>query len=110
VWATQNGALQELSESVVAIGQAARRPLPQPAFNRVDRVLGLPSPPRLNRHKGRRNGAHAPESHYSWDSTVPNHAALSAGDAIAVWDKQQLLGASVIEEIEVGASSVPSLS
>ena len=43
-----------------------------------------------------------PEEHYSWDSTVPNHAALAAGDAIVLWDKHSLLGASVIEHIEKG--------
>jgi hypothetical protein len=36
---------------------------------------------------------------YRWDSTVPNHAALTAGDRIVLWDKKQLLGASVVESI-----------
>jgi predicted RNA-binding Zn-ribbon protein involved in translation (DUF1610 family) len=53
-------------------------------------------------HGGNEGYDDAPESHYSWDSTVPNHASVMAGDAIAIWDKQLLLGASVIEEIEVG--------
>lgn len=38
--------------------------------------------------------------YYTWDSTVPNHARIKAGDPIAIWDKDRLLGLSVIEEIE----------
>ncbi|GJF27814.1 hypothetical protein KNE206_05140 [Kitasatospora sp. NE20-6] len=40
-----------------------------------------------------------PSRHYSWDSTVPNHAAMQPGDVIALWDKKALLGVSVIEDI-----------
>ncbi|WP_051812620.1 hypothetical protein [Kitasatospora sp. MBT63] len=40
-----------------------------------------------------------PSQHYSWDSTVPNHANMQVGDVIALWDKKALLGVSVIEEI-----------
>jgi hypothetical protein len=43
-----------------------------------------------------------PSAHYSWDSTVPNHYAVKEGDVIALWDKKQLLGASVIDTIEPG--------
>jgi ribosomal protein L37AE/L43A len=43
-----------------------------------------------------------PSQHYSWDDTVPNHAALAVGDVIALWDKKSLLGVSVIEDIEMG--------
>ncbi|WP_225080507.1 HNH endonuclease [Streptomyces sp. CoT10] len=43
-----------------------------------------------------------PSRHYSWDSTVPNHAALTVGDVIALWDKKSLLGVSVIESIDDG--------
>ncbi|PWI41268.1 hypothetical protein CK485_27745 [Streptomyces sp. ICBB 8177] len=43
-----------------------------------------------------------PETHYSWDDTVPNHGALQVGDVIALWDATTLLGLSVIEQIEVG--------
>ncbi|MEZ0091311.1 HNH endonuclease [Streptacidiphilus sp. EB129] len=43
-----------------------------------------------------------PDRHYSWDSTVPNHARLAAGDVIALWDKRALLGVSVIDSITVG--------
>jgi hypothetical protein len=35
-----------------------------------------------------------------WDSTVPNHSQIKAGDLIAIWDKESLLGISVIAEIE----------
>ncbi|MGW5305311.1 HNH endonuclease [Streptomyces griseoluteus] len=41
-----------------------------------------------------------PSRHYSWDDTVPNHAALQAGDVIALWDTDALLGVSVIERID----------
>ncbi|MFE5191914.1 HNH endonuclease [Streptomyces sp. NPDC056628] len=43
-----------------------------------------------------------PATHYSWDSTVNNHAKLKVGDVIALWDGTELLGLSVIENIEVG--------
>jgi ribosomal protein L37AE/L43A len=38
--------------------------------------------------------------YYTWDSTVPNHAQIKIGDPIAIWDKERLLGISVIEEIQ----------
>jgi predicted RNA-binding Zn-ribbon protein involved in translation (DUF1610 family) len=38
--------------------------------------------------------------YYTWDSTVPNHAQIKVGDPVAQWDKDRLLGLSVIEEIE----------
>lgn len=40
------------------------------------------------------------DAYYSWDSNVPNHKTIAIGDLIAVWDMHQLLGASVIENIE----------
>ena len=40
------------------------------------------------------------DAYYSWDSHVPNHKNLRVGDPIALWDKERLLGVSVIEEIE----------
>jgi hypothetical protein len=43
-----------------------------------------------------------PATHYSWDSTVNNHAKLTVGDVIALWDGTELLGLSVIEAIELG--------
>ncbi|WP_062515858.1 HNH endonuclease signature motif containing protein [Demequina gelatinilytica] len=39
------------------------------------------------------------DAYYSWDSNVPNHKKLAVGDPIALWDKERLLGVSVIEEI-----------
>ncbi|MEB3982522.1 HNH endonuclease signature motif containing protein [Mycobacterium sp. 663a-19] len=42
-----------------------------------------------------------PASHYSWDSSVSNHATVRAGDVIALWDLTSLLGVSVIESIDV---------
>ncbi len=41
-----------------------------------------------------------PASHYSWDSTVPNHANVKQSDFIALWDLETLLGISVIESIQ----------
>lgn len=38
--------------------------------------------------------------YYTWDSTVNNHANIKVGDPIAIWDKERLLGISVVEEIE----------
>jgi len=43
------------------------------------------------------------DAYYSWDDKVPNHKNLNVGDPVAVWDKTQLLGVSVIEEIETWA-------
>ena len=45
-----------------------------------------------------------PDAYYSWDDTVPNHAAVSVGDRVALWDKETLLGVSVVEEISVESS------
>ncbi|MGX1502722.1 UNVERIFIED_CONTAM: ribosomal protein L37AE/L43A [Streptomyces graminofaciens] len=45
-----------------------------------------------------------PAEHYSWDSTVPNHARLSVGDVIAIWDRKELIGLSVIEAIDTRAA------
>jgi HNH endonuclease len=41
-----------------------------------------------------------PDVYYTWDSTVPNHAKIARGDAIALWDKTKLLGISVVEDVE----------
>jgi predicted RNA-binding Zn-ribbon protein involved in translation (DUF1610 family) len=38
--------------------------------------------------------------YYTWDSTVSNSRNVKVGDPIAIWDKQRLLGISVVEEIE----------
>jgi ribosomal protein L37AE/L43A len=40
------------------------------------------------------------DAYYSWDDQVPNHKNPRVGDPIALWDKERLLGVSVIEEIE----------
>ena len=48
-----------------------------------------------------------PAIHYSWDSTVPNHRAVTAGDKIAIRNKRILLGASVVEEIETHETTKP---
>ncbi|QCX74927.1 hypothetical protein C9F11_06135 [Streptomyces sp. YIM 121038] len=54
------------------------------------------------KHGGNGGYDDLPSEHYSWDSSVPHHASLAAGDVIAVWDKTALLGISVIEAIETG--------
>ena len=41
-----------------------------------------------------------PAVYYSWDSTVPNHAAIRPGAEVVFWDKRRLLGASVVESID----------
>lgn len=43
--------------------------------------------------------------YYSWDNTVPSHAAPAVGDAIILWDKEFLIGASLIDKIERGDST-----
>jgi hypothetical protein len=43
------------------------------------------------------------DAYYSWDSTVPSHRTVAVGDPVALWDKNHLLGVSVIEEIEVSS-------
>lgn len=40
-----------------------------------------------------------PSRRYHWNSTVPNHAQPATGDVIAIWNKVELIGASVIEKI-----------
>lgn len=45
-----------------------------------------------------------PESHYRWDSTVPNHAKLNEGQPIVLWDKKSSLGMSIIESIDQGTA------
>lgn len=54
-----------------------------------------------NRQHGGNDGYDdRPRSHYSWDSTVPNSRRMVEGDVIVLWDKQRLLGASIIEDVE----------
>lgn len=53
-------------------------------------------------HGGNDGYDDSPSSHYSWDETVPNHAAVRRGDKIVLWDKHTLLGASTIESVEQG--------
>lgn len=54
-----------------------------------------------NRQHGGNSGYDdQPDVYYTWDSTVPHHASIKVGDPIALWDKNRLLGVSIIEEIE----------
>ncbi|GHD15872.1 hypothetical protein GCM10007147_03750 [Nocardiopsis kunsanensis] len=46
-----------------------------------------------------------PSTHYSWDSTVPNHGNVQVGDVIVLWDSKKLLGLSTIEAISQGEST-----
>ena len=58
-----------------------------------------------NRQHGGNDGYDdEPSVHYSWDSTVPNHRNVNVGDAIVVWDKSALVGASIIQEIQAGSA------
>ncbi|MGY4684403.1 HNH endonuclease [Micromonospora aurantiaca (nom. illeg.)] len=43
-----------------------------------------------------------PDVHYSWDDTVPNARTVAVGDRIVLWDREAVIGASLIEEIETG--------
>ncbi|MFQ6398971.1 HNH endonuclease [Nocardia sp. KC 131] len=43
-----------------------------------------------------------PARHYSWDSTVPNHGRVQAGDIVVLWNEVESLGVSVIERIVEG--------
>src|SRR5688572_20810641 len=45
-----------------------------------------------------------PAVYYSWDDRVPNHSGPSEGDAIVLWNKRHLLGASIIDAIELGVA------
>jgi len=38
--------------------------------------------------------------YYTWDSTVSNYGSVKVGDPVAIWDKERLLGISVVEAIE----------
>lgn len=40
-----------------------------------------------------------PSKRYHWNSSVPNHAQPADGDVIAIWNKVELVGVSVIEAI-----------
>lgn len=55
-------------------------------------------------HGGNDGYDDSPAMRYSWDETVPNHAAVRQGDRVAIWDKRALLGISTIEAIESGRS------
>jgi predicted RNA-binding Zn-ribbon protein involved in translation (DUF1610 family) len=46
-----------------------------------------------------------PDSHYRWDSTVPNHARITEGDAVVLWDKKSSIGVSVVENIDISKGS-----
>ena len=61
-------------------------------------------------HAGNDGYDDSPDSHYSWDSTVPKAADVGVGDVLVFWDKKRLLGASVIEEIEQWDKQKPRYS
>ncbi|MDC0159967.1 HNH endonuclease [Gemmatimonadales bacterium] len=56
-------------------------------------------------HAGNDGYDDEPDAYYSWDSTVPNHKNPREGDFIAIWNKQELIGASQIEEITGGTDT-----
>lgn len=49
-----------------------------------------------------------PRYHYSWDETVPSSEAVAVGDVIALWNKKELIGVSVIHAIEIGTAEKAS--
>ncbi|MFE9330438.1 HNH endonuclease [Streptomyces sp. NPDC006925] len=51
-------------------------------------------------HAGNDGYDDSASQHYSWDSTVQNHARVAVGDVIALWDRKELIGVSVIEVID----------
>ena len=53
-------------------------------------------------HAGNLGYSYDPHRNYVWDNTVANHARPSPGDVIALWNKNVLLGASVIDRIVIG--------
>ncbi len=56
-----------------------------------------------DRHHGGNDGYDDdPDVHYSWDITVPHARTVAVGDRIVLWDRDAVIGASVIEEIEIG--------
>lgn len=97
---------------------AARGPAPEGAGHWVSVTLATmsaeqeassPSVPRGwlvlsvgddRQHAGNTGYADDLATTYRWDSTVPHHLDLRAGDLIAIWDKQRLLGMSVIDSIK----------
>ncbi|MFC9232573.1 HNH endonuclease [Streptomyces decoyicus] len=55
-------------------------------------------------HAGNDGYDDRPSQHYSWDSTVQNHARVAVGDVIALWDRKELIGVSVIEAIDTATA------
>lgn len=55
-------------------------------------------------HAGNDGYDDSPSRHYSWDSTVQNHARVAVGDVIALWDRRELIGVSVIEAIDTATA------
>jgi ribosomal protein L37AE/L43A len=58
-------------------------------------------------HGGNDGYLDEPAETYQWDDTVNNHATIAAGDAIVLWNKKALMGASVIERINEGSATKP---
>lgn len=54
-------------------------------------------------HAGNDGYEDEPDAHYSWDDTVGNHARVAVGDRIAMWDKNELMGVSIVEDIAYGS-------
>lgn len=58
----------------------------------------------VRQHGGNDGYEDHPEVSYSWDNTVPNHGRIKRGDVLVLWDKTALLGASIVERVDVSAS------
>lgn len=59
------------------------------------------------RYGGHLGYADIPDSQYVWDSSVPHHRDLNIGDHIVLWDKEWLIGASVIDAIDTSLQDKP---
>lgn len=59
----------------------------------------------VRQHGGNDGYEDDPAVEYRWDNRVPHHASIRVGDAIVMWDKVSLLGASIIEKIAIGSGS-----
>lgn len=55
-------------------------------------------------HAGNEGYADLPSDYYSWDDTVVRFDQPKPGDQIALWDKETLLGVSIIDRIDEGTA------
>jgi hypothetical protein len=56
-------------------------------------------------HGGNDGYADELKHHYLWDSTVKHHSRIQKLDVVVFWDKETLLGISVVEEVHTSVST-----